>query len=258
MYTVVLASSDQTRVRRAPVCPAEPEQTGGASGRRALGVFTEDNDAVVTWTRHLRSLPPRLGQAGAGGGWVLGNRKSGSPAPKSTHGEVRRASQAAASTDKVSRWPVGRGSCLGLRRSCRHRGPWRPAQPTSVSILIRASSAPRLPAGGKAVNTAPVPGQTPHDESDRRTEPRSSVSDLVNSLTSEMLMVRRAGGPGGRGACGAWGQRGSRAGEPAWWLSEPGLGSFPALSPKQPFCASVSSSVKGSKESPLSSSPLLS
>jgi len=34
-----------------------------------------------------------------------------------------------------------------------------------------------------------VPGQTPHDESDRRTEPRSSVSDLVNSLTSEMLML---------------------------------------------------------------------
>ncbi|KAM5225651.1 synaptotagmin-7 isoform 6-T6 [Hipposideros larvatus] len=47
----------------------------------------------------------------------------------------------------------------------------------------------RLPAGGKAVNTAPVPSQTPHDESDRRTEPRSSVSDLVNSLTSEMLML---------------------------------------------------------------------
>uniref|UniRef100_A0A2I3HWH9 Synaptotagmin-7 n=1 Tax=Nomascus leucogenys TaxID=61853 RepID=A0A2I3HWH9_NOMLE len=51
------------------------------------------------------------------------------------------------------------------------------------------SPAPRLPAGGKAVNTAPVPGQTPHDESDRRTETRSSVSDLVNSLTSEMLML---------------------------------------------------------------------
>ncbi|XP_049635583.1 synaptotagmin-7 isoform X2 [Suncus etruscus] len=47
----------------------------------------------------------------------------------------------------------------------------------------------RLPPGGKAVNTAPVPGQTPHDESDRRTETRSSVSDLVNSLTSEMLML---------------------------------------------------------------------
>ncbi|XP_051002076.1 synaptotagmin-7 isoform X1 [Acomys russatus] len=47
----------------------------------------------------------------------------------------------------------------------------------------------RLPAGGKAVNTAPVPGQTPHDESDRRTEAHSSVSDLVNSLTSEMLML---------------------------------------------------------------------
>ncbi|XP_021107414.1 synaptotagmin-7 isoform X5 [Heterocephalus glaber] len=47
----------------------------------------------------------------------------------------------------------------------------------------------RLPAGGKAVDTALVPGQTPHDESDRRTEPRSSVSDLANSLTSEMLML---------------------------------------------------------------------
>ncbi|XP_073665152.1 synaptotagmin-7 isoform X15 [Tursiops truncatus] len=47
----------------------------------------------------------------------------------------------------------------------------------------------KLPTGGKAVNTAPVPGQTPHDESDRRTEPHSSVSDLVNSLTSEMLML---------------------------------------------------------------------
>ncbi|OXB71168.1 UNVERIFIED_CONTAM: hypothetical protein H355_011167 [Colinus virginianus] len=46
-----------------------------------------------------------------------------------------------------------------------------------------------LPAGGKAVNTAPVPGQTQQDESDRKTEPRSSVSDLVNSLTSEMLML---------------------------------------------------------------------
>ncbi|NXY15312.1 SYT7 protein, partial [Atrichornis clamosus] len=47
----------------------------------------------------------------------------------------------------------------------------------------------RLPAGGKAGNAAPVPGQPPHDESDRKTEPHSSVSDLVNSLTSEMLML---------------------------------------------------------------------
>ncbi|NXX08682.1 SYT7 protein, partial [Larus smithsonianus] len=47
----------------------------------------------------------------------------------------------------------------------------------------------RLPAGGKAVNTAPVPGQPPQDESDHKTEPHSSVSDLVNSLTSEMLML---------------------------------------------------------------------
>lgn len=62
-----------------------------------------------------------------------------------------------------------------------------------------------MPTGGKVVNTAPVPGQTPHDESDRRTEPRSSVSDLVNSLTSEMLMVRGAGlGGGGRSVRGNW------------------------------------------------------
>nr|XP_013226779.1 synaptotagmin-7 isoform X3 [Columba livia] len=47
----------------------------------------------------------------------------------------------------------------------------------------------KLPAGGKAVTTAPVPGQPPQDESDRKTEPHSSVSDLVNSLTSEMLML---------------------------------------------------------------------
>ncbi|XP_034979567.1 synaptotagmin-7 isoform X2 [Zootoca vivipara] len=47
----------------------------------------------------------------------------------------------------------------------------------------------RLPSGGKAVNTAPVPGQTQHEEPDHKTEPRSSVSDLVNSLTSEMLML---------------------------------------------------------------------
>lgn len=69
------------------------------------------------------------------------------------------------------------------------RGPPGPA-------LGRCFSFPRLPAGGKAVNTAPVPGQTQNDESDRKTEPRSSVSDLVNSLTSEMLMV---GAPGGQG-----------------------------------------------------------
>ncbi|XP_038663617.1 synaptotagmin-7-like isoform X5 [Scyliorhinus canicula] len=47
----------------------------------------------------------------------------------------------------------------------------------------------KLPTGNKSVNTTPVQGQGPQDDSDRRTEPRSSVSDLVNSLTSEMLML---------------------------------------------------------------------
>eukprot|EP00071_Canis_lupus_P024446 XP_013976575.1 synaptotagmin-7 isoform X2 [Canis lupus familiaris] len=66
------------------------------------------------------------------------------------------------------------------------RGRWRTVQSHLAAGKLNLS---KLPAGGKAVNTAPVPGQTPHDESDRRTEPRSSVSDLVNSLTSEMLML---------------------------------------------------------------------
>nr|XP_005988084.1 PREDICTED: synaptotagmin-7 [Latimeria chalumnae] len=47
----------------------------------------------------------------------------------------------------------------------------------------------RLPTGNKPVNTTPVQTQVPQDESDRRTEPRSSISELVNSLTSEMLML---------------------------------------------------------------------
>ncbi|XP_057584771.1 synaptotagmin-7 isoform X5 [Hippopotamus amphibius kiboko] len=66
------------------------------------------------------------------------------------------------------------------------RGRWRTVQSHLAAGKLNLS---KLPTGGKAVNTAPVPGQTPHDESDRRTEPRSSVSDLVNSLTSEMLML---------------------------------------------------------------------
>ena len=85
---------------------------------------------------------------------------------------------------------------------------WCPASPAHLQSHSPRPPAPRLPAGGKAVNTAPVPSQTPHDESDRRTEPRSSVSDLVNSLTSEMLMVRRPRGLGGR-VCGNWGQCGA-------------------------------------------------
>nr|XP_008114072.1 PREDICTED: synaptotagmin-7 isoform X5 [Anolis carolinensis] len=47
----------------------------------------------------------------------------------------------------------------------------------------------RLPSGGKVGNAAAVPGQTQHEETDHKTEPRSSVTDLVNSLTSEMLML---------------------------------------------------------------------
>ncbi|NXS90050.1 SYT7 protein, partial [Erpornis zantholeuca] len=69
--------------------------------------------------------------------------------------------------------------------------PGRPSlsRPRLPAPLLQGLSSRRLPAGGKAGNAAPAPGQPPHDESDRKTEPHSSVSDLVNSLTSEMLML---------------------------------------------------------------------
>ncbi|XP_075044077.1 synaptotagmin-7 isoform X3 [Mixophyes fleayi] len=47
----------------------------------------------------------------------------------------------------------------------------------------------RLPAGAKTGNTTAGPGQAQPDDSERKTDQRSSVSDLVNSLTSEMLML---------------------------------------------------------------------
>ncbi|XP_073430108.1 synaptotagmin-7 isoform X4 [Dendrobates tinctorius] len=46
-----------------------------------------------------------------------------------------------------------------------------------------------LPAGAKMTNASVVPGQTQPEESEKKADQRSSVSDLVNSLTSEMLML---------------------------------------------------------------------
>ncbi|XP_039559309.1 synaptotagmin-7 isoform X3 [Passer montanus] len=66
------------------------------------------------------------------------------------------------------------------------RGRWHTVQSHLAAGKLSLS---KLPAGGKAGNAAPAPGQPPLDESDRKTEPHSSVSDLVNSLTSEMLML---------------------------------------------------------------------
>uniref|UniRef100_A0A8C4X5X6 Synaptotagmin-7 n=1 Tax=Erpetoichthys calabaricus TaxID=27687 RepID=A0A8C4X5X6_ERPCA len=65
-------------------------------------------------------------------------------------------------------------------------GRWQTVQSHMQSGKLRPA---KLPAGSKAVNTTPVQGQLPQDELDRRTDTRSSVSDLVNSLTSEMLML---------------------------------------------------------------------
>ncbi|KAM4017115.1 synaptotagmin-7 isoform 5-T5 [Anomaloglossus baeobatrachus] len=47
----------------------------------------------------------------------------------------------------------------------------------------------KLPAGAKTTNTSVVPGQAQPEEGDKKADQRSSVSDLVNSLTSEMLML---------------------------------------------------------------------
>ncbi|XP_051885132.1 synaptotagmin-7 isoform X5 [Pristis pectinata] len=65
-------------------------------------------------------------------------------------------------------------------------GRWHTVQTLLASGKLNQA---KLPTGNKPVNTTPVQGQVPQDDSDRRTEPRSSVSDLVNSLTSEMLML---------------------------------------------------------------------
>ncbi|XP_019360394.1 PREDICTED: synaptotagmin-7 isoform X5 [Gavialis gangeticus] len=66
------------------------------------------------------------------------------------------------------------------------KGRWHTVQSHLAAGKLSLS---KLPSTGKTANAAPAPGQTQHDESDRKTEPRSSVSDLVNSLTSEMLML---------------------------------------------------------------------
>uniref|UniRef100_A0A8C5PN06 Synaptotagmin-7 n=1 Tax=Leptobrachium leishanense TaxID=445787 RepID=A0A8C5PN06_9ANUR len=47
----------------------------------------------------------------------------------------------------------------------------------------------KLPAGTKTANAATMQGQAHQDDGERKNDQRSSVSDLVNSLTSEMLML---------------------------------------------------------------------
>ncbi|XP_073665148.1 synaptotagmin-7 isoform X12 [Tursiops truncatus] len=111
--------------------------------------------------------------AAAGLAVERGGRLGEKPAPVPPPGEDALRSGGAAPSEPGSSGKAGRGR-------------WRTVQSHLAAGKLNLS---KLPTGGKAVNTAPVPGQTPHDESDRRTEPHSSVSDLVNSLTSEMLML---------------------------------------------------------------------
>ncbi|KAM5138349.1 synaptotagmin-7 isoform 3-T3 [Mantella aurantiaca] len=66
------------------------------------------------------------------------------------------------------------------------RGRWHTVQSHLASGNL---SRTKVPPGTKTTNTTVVPGQAQPDEADRKTDQRSSVSDLVNSLTSEMLML---------------------------------------------------------------------
>nr|XP_033783979.1 synaptotagmin-7 isoform X8 [Geotrypetes seraphini] len=66
------------------------------------------------------------------------------------------------------------------------RGRWHTVQSHLAAGKLSRS---KLPASSKMGNAAAVPGQMQHDEANRKADSRSSVSDLVNSLTSEMLML---------------------------------------------------------------------
>ncbi|XP_068117291.1 synaptotagmin-7 isoform X7 [Hyperolius riggenbachi] len=65
------------------------------------------------------------------------------------------------------------------------RGRWHTVQSHLASGNL---SRTKVQAGTKS-NASGVPGQGQQDEADRKADQRSSVSDLVNSLTSEMLML---------------------------------------------------------------------
>nr|XP_060462878.1 synaptotagmin-7 isoform X6 [Panthera onca] len=66
------------------------------------------------------------------------------------------------------------------------RGRWRTVQSHLAAGKLNLS---KLPSGRRAKNCTDGPGRTPTEEALPRQLPISSVSDLVNSLTSEMLML---------------------------------------------------------------------
>ncbi|KAG9475681.1 hypothetical protein GDO78_003862 [Eleutherodactylus coqui] len=61
--------------------------------------------------------------------------------------------------------------------------------PDSSRGIRNEKKALKLPAGAKTTNATAVPGQAQSEEGDKKADQRSSVTDLVNSLTSEMLML---------------------------------------------------------------------
>lgn len=214
--------------RLSPASPRALRPPGLGRGRGDVGPAAVLSGAVprvpghrlapspAWWRRRQNQSPAPAGVplCGEAGGLQRVARSHRHHSPGHSRSPVLPASQPAASIGTAQvRHPLGEGArgaprCLTLGS--------RP-----LSSKRHCLSFPRLPAGGKAVNTAPVPGQPPHDESDRKTEPRSSVSDLVNSLTSEMLMV------------GGWGALG---------MSSPGMASHPGRCPGVSSCPSPGSS----------------
>ncbi|XP_064571431.1 synaptotagmin-7 isoform X1 [Zonotrichia leucophrys gambelii] len=192
----------------APGCPPCPALCPGAtesgdsqdSDPRAV---KRDRGREPTW-----STRGCLAPTGTGGCWCVRNSQSRGccgdraiPAIAVGRGQgdllpcPRGARPPAGSGTGPGPWRAAAAACPGSVRRwlsvrCRGRlGSPSLSRPRLPAPLLQGLSSRRLPAAGKAGNAAPAPGQPPHDESDRKTEPHSSVSDLVNSLTSEMLML---------------------------------------------------------------------
>ncbi|XP_013361951.1 PREDICTED: synaptotagmin-7 isoform X2 [Chinchilla lanigera] len=207
-------------LRSGGAAPSEPG-SGGKAGRGrwrmvqshlAAGKLNLSNfeDSTLSTATTLESIPSSTGEPRCQRPRTL-TRQQSLQQPLSQHQRGRQPSQPTTS-QSLGQLQAHVAAAPGANPRAHGRGPAR--QATSAGSKYRAAGGRSrsnpgswdhvvgqirnrgldmksflLPAGGKAVDTALVPGQTPHDESDRRTEPRSSVSDLVNSLTSEMLML---------------------------------------------------------------------
>ncbi|NXR53189.1 SYT7 protein, partial [Hippolais icterina] len=184
--------------RRVSSAEGDPARSRREAARRSQLGFS-GQAALPRWCPRGRRRCPLLPSLGDNQGRSRGSR--GGPARQGTAAGSKQRMAGGRSRSNPGSWDhvVGQIRNRGLDmksflpgsvstgRGC----PGSPSLsgPRLPALLLQGLSSHRLPAAGKAGNAAPAPGQPPHDESDRKTEPHSSVSDLVNSLTSEMLML---------------------------------------------------------------------